>query len=108
MVCVPTIKTNVLDETFAAPALKVINKYKLESSRYRIFDNLKQISSFMFLLKAGKIKDFDNVEYLFADDVDEYSFLGFEFLKYMLGKAKEKFVFLDKNKNECERTLNFK
>lgn len=91
-----SLKTNILDETFATPALKVINKYKLESSRYRIFDNLKQISSFMFLLKAGKIKDFDNVEYLFADDVDEYSFLGFEFLKYMLGKAKEKFVFLDK------------
>jgi len=89
-------KSNILAETFASPALKVINKYKLESSRYRIFDNLKQISSFMFLLKSGKIKDFDNIEYFFADDVDEYSFLGFEFLKYMLGKTKEKFIFLDK------------
>ena len=55
----------------------------------RIFDNLKQISSFMYLFKNNKIKDFDKIEYFFADDVDEYSYCAFEFCKTMIKKTKD-------------------
>ena len=90
-------KSAVLNETFAQNTHNAINKYKNISSKNRFFDNLKQTASFMYLLKNGKINDFDNIEYFFADDVDEYSFSAFEFCKYMLSKAKECSFYMDKD-----------
>ncbi|MCR4880863.1 MAG: ATP-dependent helicase [bacterium] len=90
-------KSNILNETFAASALKAIKSYKLVSSKNRFFDNLKQTASFLYFLKQGKIKDFDKIKYFIADDADEYSFAAFEFCKYMTKTAKESYFYLDRD-----------
>ncbi len=92
-----TEKSSLLTETFAKSAFNAITSYKVESSKNRIFDNLKQISSFMYLFKNNKIRDFDNVEYFFVDDADEYSYCAFEFCKIMMKKAKESYIYMDKD-----------
>ena len=79
-------RSNILEESFSQSA-----------SKNRIFDNLKQISSFIYLLKNNQIKDFDDIEYFFADDVDEYSYAAFEFCNFMLEKNCEKYLYLDKD-----------
>ncbi len=89
-------KSQIIGESFAANAASAINNYKIRSSQNRIFDNLKQISSFMFLLKKGLIKDFNKIEYFFADDVDEYNFAAFEFCKFMIENTQSN-IYLDKN-----------
>lgn len=90
-------KTQLLDETFAQNALKTINKYKIDSSKNRIFDNLKQISSFLYLLKNNLINDFDNIEYFIIDSADELNYVAFEFCKFLIKKVKEVTIFIDKN-----------
>lgn len=90
------LRSQILNESFGPNALKAINSYKLASSKNRIFDNLKQISSFLYLLKNGQINDFNYIKYFFADDIDEYSFAAFDFCNYMIKAAQKSFLYLDK------------
>ena len=90
-------KSQILSESFSSSASKALTYYKIASSKKRIFDSLKQISSFNYLLQKNLIKDFENIEYFFADDVDEYSYVAFEFCKYMIKKSKNSLIFLDKD-----------
>ena len=48
------------------------------------------------LLKNNKIKDFKNIEYFFADDIDEYNFASFEFCEYLIKQGKKTTLYLDK------------
>lgn len=87
-------RSNILNESFSESAAQALKTYKYLSSKYRQFDNIKQVSTFMYLFKQGLIHDFDNIKYFFVDDLDEMNYVSFEFCEKMFKQA-ESFVSLD-------------
>ncbi|MDD3593602.1 MAG: ATP-dependent helicase [Candidatus Gastranaerophilales bacterium] len=79
-------KSIILNESFAKSAKSTLNTYKNISSKARIFDNLKQMSAFAYLIENNLINDFDGIEYFFVQGADEYNYAAYKFCEYMLSK----------------------
>jgi DNA helicase-2/ATP-dependent DNA helicase PcrA len=88
-------KSVLLNETFSDSAAKAFKELRTKTNNYRSFDYLKQINTFIYLLNSEKIKDFSNINYFFADDIDEYSYSAIIFTKYMINKSKNVFLSSD-------------
>lgn len=88
-------KSQILNETFAEDAQKVLSGVKQDMLKYRFFDYLKQVDAFSKLYFDGHICDFDNVKYLLVDDFDEFTYQGFRFVED-LSKKVESYITFDK------------
>ncbi|MDD3150612.1 MAG: UvrD-helicase domain-containing protein, partial [Candidatus Gastranaerophilales bacterium] len=82
-------KSEFLGQTFAQDSKNSLKRLKEKTSRIRTFDYLKQISMFLYLQKNNKIKDFDKIKYLLADDIDEYNYPAQIFIKNLAQKTEE-------------------
>lgn len=88
-------RSKILKEEFAQNAKKALNLLKDKTNTLRCFDYLKQTNTFLYLLNNDKIKDFDNIQYFFADDIDELSFAAFTFISKVLEKSKNFYLAAD-------------
>jgi len=90
-----TTKSEFLQENFAKESKKTLEKLKEKTSKLRSVDYLKQTEFFHYLLQNNLINDFNGINYLFADDIDELSYSAQYFVKYLLPKAKEFYLAAD-------------
>jgi DNA helicase-2/ATP-dependent DNA helicase PcrA len=88
-------RSAMLEETFAGSAKNALKELRILTQKYRIFDNLKQINTFLFLLNQGLINDYDEVKYFFVDDIDEMTYSGISFVKYMISKCPNYYLAAD-------------
>ena len=89
-----TAKSKLLGEQFAIPAERTLNQVKSYSTRWRVFDYLRQTSLFMLLLESGKI-DFEGKKILLADDFDELSYSAQFFVNHIIDDMKEFYIAAD-------------
>lgn len=90
-------RSSILNEIFALSAKIALSRLKLDTSKLRSFDNIKQVNTFLHLLKAGKINDFKDIKYVFVDDIDEMTPSAQFFIKYLISNAQKSFVAIDKD-----------
>lgn len=87
-------RSEVLDEQMGKQAQEVLFELKNLTNKYRAFDYLKQIPTFLYLVDSGKI-NFRKVKYLLVDDFDELTYSAQYFIKKLLPEVKEFFITAD-------------
>ena len=91
------LKSEILDQQFFHQANLSLDKLKNKTLSLRVFDYLKQTNTFLYLLNNDLIEDFNNIEFLFGDDLDELSYAAHHFLKKIIPKTKQVFLAYDKD-----------
>ena len=84
-------KSEILKESFAEDAHKIIKTLLAKTLTFRSFDYLRQMPLFKYIFQNTKY--FQNIEYLIVDDADEFTPAAFEFFKTL--KLKEVFIGFD-------------
>ncbi len=79
-----TLKSHLLNQTFAQQADWVLNNLKSKTNYLRTFDFIKQINIFTYCLKNNLVNDFQNIKYLLADDLDEQNTACYLFIEKLL------------------------
>ena len=84
-------KSEILKESFAEDAHKIIKTLLAKTLTFRSFDYLRQMPLFKYIFQNTKY--FQNIEYLIVDDADEFTPAAFEFFKTL--RLKEVFIGFD-------------
>ena len=84
-------KSEILKESFAEDAHKIIKTLLAKTLTYRSFDYLRQMPLFKYIFQNTKY--FQNIEYLIIDDADEFTPAAFEFFKTL--PVKDVFIGFD-------------
>ena len=84
-------KSEILKETFAEDAHKIIKTLMARTLTFRSFDYLRQMPLFKYIFQNTDY--FKNIEYLIIDDADELTPAAFAFLEQL--KIKDKFIGFD-------------
>lgn len=84
-------KSEILKETFADDAHKIIKTLMARTLTFRSFDYLRQMPLFKYIFQNTDY--FKNIEYLIIDDADELTPAAFAFLEQL--KIKDKFIGFD-------------
>ena len=84
-------KSEILKETFAEDAHKIIKMLMARTLTFRSFDYLRQMPLFKYIFQNTDY--FKNIEYIIIDDADELTPAAFAFLEQL--KIKDKFIGFD-------------
>ncbi len=88
-------RSKLANESFSQEAKLALNHLKKIGSNLRSFDFIKQTNLFLYLLKQNKLQDFNDIEYVFVDDMDELSYAAFSFIENLLPNTKDVFLAAD-------------
>jgi len=88
-------KTRLSKEAFVQESARALEILKEKTSMVRSIDYLKQTEFFLTLIKNNLINDFEQINYLFADDIDELSYSAQYFIKYLMPKVKDFYLAAD-------------
>ena len=90
-------RANILNEEFRGAADGVLRLLKAKTLEARSFDYLKQTNTFLYLLNTTSetAEYFKRLDYLLADDVDEYSYAAQLFIKFLLPHLKDFYIAAD-------------
>ena len=88
-------RSRILNESFYKDAQKAIDDYKLKTIQYKSFDYLRQMAILPLIYKNTDY--FKNIEYLFVDDADEFSYAFWQFIDAVMPNLKDYFIAYDEN-----------
>ena len=88
-------RSEILKESFAPDAKKVLAEFRLRTLEARGLDYLRQSLIFNHIYKNTDY--FSNIEYIFVDDGDEITPICFDFIKYLKPQLKDVFIAYDKD-----------
>lgn len=88
-------RSQILNESFYKDAQKAIDDYKLKTIQYKSFDYLRQMAILPLIYKNTDY--FKNIEYLFVDDADEFSYAFWQFVDAVMPNLKDYFIAYDEN-----------
>lgn len=88
-------RSRILNETFALDAQKAIEDYKLKTIQYKSFDYLRQMAILPLIYQNTDY--FKNIEYLFVDDADEFSYAFWQFVDAIMPQLKDYYIAYDSN-----------
>lgn len=87
-------RSDILNEQMGKQAQDVLGELKNLTNRYRAFDYLKQIPTFLYLLDSEKI-NFSKIKYLLIDDFDEMTYSAQYFVKQLIAQVKVFYIAAD-------------
>ena len=88
-------RSELLNEVFYKDAQKAIDDYKLKTIHYNSFDYLRQLAVLPQIYK--KTDYFKDIQYLFVDDADEFSYAFWKFTDAIMPQLKDYYIAYDKN-----------
>lgn len=80
-------RADILGETFSEDAMRVYNKFRSLTLRYRSFDYMRQLSMLQYIFDNTEY--FSKIKYLIIDDADEITFSEWKFLKSLKFQLKD-------------------
>ena len=88
-------RSELLKESFYPDAQKAIDNYKIKTIKYKSFDYLRQLAILPVIYNNTDY--FKNIEYLFVDDADEFSYAFWAFVNSLVPQLKDTFIGYDNN-----------
>ena len=88
-------RSKIAGETYIDECENAVNLYKQTSNKLGIFDYLRQLSIFRYLMKNADI--LNNAGFLCVFGCEEFSHIFYEFLEYISQKTDENLIFYDEN-----------
>lgn len=88
-------RSEILHESFANDAFKIIQHFKLKTLNIRTFDYLRQAQIFQYIYK--KTDYFKCIKYLLIEDADECTPLIIDFVKTLAPQIDDSLIILDKD-----------
>ncbi len=86
-------RSEIANETFYLEAQKAIDDYKLKTIKYKSFDYLRQLATLPVIYKNTDY--FKSIEYLIVDDADEFSFVFWQFVDFLMPQLKDYVISYD-------------